>query len=364
MMAENFSFQPNWASPPGETILDFLSENEISIANFSKQMEIKSTYAKKLLKGNEQVTDTIAEKLGSIIGSTKSFWLARESQYRNDLLHLQREKTEKQNWLSEFPIKDMIKFGWISLSKSPSEKETSCLEFFDITKRDEWHEKYHDLLLVTSFRTSSSFDSKPESVITWLRQGEIEANEIKCKHWNPSKFKKTLNRIRTLTRTKEPSVFLPKIIESFAECGVAVVVAPTPTKCTASGATYFSSPNKALLLLSFRHMFDDHFWFSLFHEAGHLLLHGNKRLFLENVDNSNSREEHEANAFSENILIPEEFQSELKMLRANQWKEIIRFAKKVGVSAGIIVGQLQHFGIINHKQLNKLKTRYKWLKDK
>jgi Zn-dependent peptidase ImmA (M78 family)/plasmid maintenance system antidote protein VapI len=361
-MAKNFSFQPNWASPPGDTILDFLTENDVSISDFSKQMEIKSAFTKRLLNGNEIVTDAIAEKLAFVIGSTKNFWLARESQYRNDLQYLKQEKNEKQHWLREFPIRDMINFGWIPKSKTSSEKEMSCLEFFDIYKREEWPEKYHDLLLVTSFRTSSSFDSKPESVITWLRKGEIEAEKVNCRPWNPTKFKKTLSNIRDLTRIKEPNVFLPRIIESFAECGVAVVIAPTPAKCTASGATYFLSPKKALLLLSFRHLSDDHFWFSLFHEAGHILLHGNKSLFLENIGNSNSKEEREANDFSADILIPKEHQDELRMLRANQWRDIIRFAKKVGVSPGIIVGQLQHLGIISHKQLNKLKTRYRWVK--
>jgi HTH-type transcriptional regulator / antitoxin HigA len=34
-------------------------------------------------------------------------------------------------------------------------------------------------------------------------------------------------------------------------------------------------------MLSFRYKTNDHFWFSLFHELAHLLLHGKKSLFLE-----------------------------------------------------------------------------------
>ncbi|MFX9089566.1 ImmA/IrrE family metallo-endopeptidase, partial [Acinetobacter baumannii] len=36
------------------------------------------------------------------------------------------------------------------------------------------------------------------------------------------------------------------------------------------------TPEKAMVLLSFRHLSDDHFWFTLFHEFAHLLLHNNQ----------------------------------------------------------------------------------------
>jgi Zn-dependent peptidase ImmA (M78 family) len=157
---------------------------------------------------------------------------------------------------------------------------------------------------------------------------------------------------------KDPQIFIPKLRRISAESGVGVAVVRAPTGCRASGATRFLSDEKALLLLSFRYLTDDHFWFTFFHEAGHLILHGRK-LFLESADMPLDEEEQQANDFSAEILVPAEFVSEMLSLPKNG-RQVIRFARRVGVSPGIIVGQLQHLGRIKHSQLNKLKRRYHW----
>ncbi len=112
-------------------------------------------------------------------------------------------------------------------------------------------------------------------------------------------------------------------------------------------------------MLSFRYLSDDHFWFTFFHEAGHLLLHGKDLLFLEVADEISDQKEREANEFAARMLVPFEFESELLQLRADAI-EVIRFARSVGVSPGIIVGQLQHLGLVPPSHLNRLKRRFRW----
>jgi len=114
------------------------------------------------------------------------------------------------------------------------------------------------------------------------------------------------------------------------------------------------------MILSFRHLTDDHFWFSLFHEAGHLILHEDDGLFLELKNSADKDKEEEANLFAQNILIPETERDEFLSLNEKSWKKIVRFSKKIGVSTGIVVGQLQHAKRVDHGKLEKLKTRYKW----
>jgi Zn-dependent peptidase ImmA (M78 family) len=111
--------------------------------------------------------------------------------------------------------------------------------------------------------------------------------------------------------------------------------------------------------LSFRHLSDDHFWFTFFHEAGHLLLHGERGVFLEGDDTPSNGEEEEANKFAACILVPPEFQSSFLNLRADA-RTVIRFAMRAGIAPGIVVGQLQHLDHLRHNQLNRLKRYYVW----
>jgi len=269
-------------------------------------------------------------------------------------------REQAAEWLSELPLKDMIKFGWLKLS-SPSldEKVSACLHFFDTPDVTAWRDRYRDVLEKAAFRTSPSFDSQPGAVAAWLRQGEIESGHIICKPWDSQRFQRELLNIRSLTRKKDPKHFVPELKARCAECGVAVVIVRAPTGCRASGATRFLSQTKSLLLLSFRYLSDDHFWFTFFHEGGHLVLHGKSALFLEAANMASTKEEQEANEFATRVLIPPEYQTELFRLRLDSY-QVIRFARRIGISPGIVAGQLQYAGRIERNHLNHLKRRFKW----
>ncbi|MDY0040631.1 MAG: ImmA/IrrE family metallo-endopeptidase [Desulforhabdus sp.] len=356
-MIEHSPFQPNWISPPGDTVADILGEKKLLLTEFAAQIGYSVDYTNGLIRGMLPITSKVAQQLELVLGVSATFWTNRERQYREDVARL--SSSTEESWLKELPVKDMINFGWIRPVHHTAEKLVECLRFFDVASATRWRESYHNVLEATSFRKSPSFDSHPGAVAAWLRQGEIESTLVDCKHWDAKRFRDTLPEIRSLTRKRDPQIFVPKLQRLCAECGVAVVIVRAPTGCRASGATLFLSPHKALLLLSFRFLSDDHFWFTFFHEAGHLLLHSKKALFLEGFDRSSLKEEQEANEFAANALIPEEFHQGLSELPLNG-REVIRFAKVVGVSPGVIVGQLQHRGLVSPKQLNNLKTRYSW----
>jgi len=358
-------FQPNWASAPGDTIGDLLDRRKLSIASFSQSLGYNKNAVSSLLQGKIAITPEIAEKLSIVLGASKSFWLNREAQYRESLERLKKEGAYRDGveWLQEIPVKDMVSFGWIPDTEAIADKIKSCLKFFNVPDVKSWRDNYQASLSAAAFRTSLTYESHMAAVCAWIRQGEIQAANIQCKPWNAKKFKDALISIRALTRKKNPAIFLPELKKLCAECGVAVVIVRAPKGCRASGVTKFISKDKALLQLSFRYRTDDHFWFTFFHEAGHLLLHNmhdKNAVFLENVDAISIQEETEANDFSAELLVPSTLHNEMAML-GGDYKLVMRFARKIGVSAGIVVGQLQHRAYLRQDQLNYLKTRYVWV---
>jgi HTH-type transcriptional regulator / antitoxin HigA len=349
-------FCPDWVSPPGDTISDILIERDISTTEFAKLIGCTTDNVNDLLQGRATITIEIARKLEKVLGASVEFWMSRDFQYRKDITRLHSVQNE---WLDELPIGDMIKYGWLSPIPHPKNEVEACLRFFDVSSVQEWEDTYDDLLQMTIFKTSPTFESRPAAVAAWLRQGEIVAEYIKCNDWDANYFQKALVNIRSLTRRKNPSIFIPELEKYCADSGVALVVLRAPTGCRASGATRFLSRNKALLMLSFRFLTDDHFWFTFFHEAGHLLLHDKSNLFLEGVDDTITTQEREANKFAESILIPPDWQETFLNLKANS-SEIIRFAVRIGIAPGIVVGQLQHYGKLRFNQLNSLKRPFRW----
>lgn len=349
------SFQPDWISPPGNTIANILGKRNIAVRLFAERMNFSLSEATNLIAGTAVITQDTAAQLSELLGASREFWIKRERHYREEINRFAQK--EKDDWLLSLPIKDMIKFGCIS---SQDDRFTECLHFFDVPNIESWKQRYNKELSTVNFRISEAFENQPAAIATWIRMGEIQASVINCEPWNAKVFKEALDKIRPLTRQKDPQVFIPKLIGICAACGVSVAIAKTPTGCSASGATKFLNESRALLLLSFRHLTDDQFWFTFFHEAGHLLLHGKESVFIEEKQNDFWDErEKEANQFSAEVLIPESYRYELSRIPLSK-RGIVSFSIKVGISPGIVIGQMQFFGRIRFNQLNSYKRRYKW----
>jgi HTH-type transcriptional regulator/antitoxin HigA len=354
-MTATAEFCPNWASSPGDTISDILEERGWSVGEFATHLGETADRTRQLLQGRATVTVRIARKLEQVLGGTAEFWIARDFQFREDVERIHRLD---QEWLNELPLGDMIRFGWLR-PPLPEEEVDACLRFFGSASVPAWRQTYGAVQALAAFRTSRSFDSHPAAVVAWLRKGEIDSGEISCSPWNAERFSNSLSEIRHLTLKRDPAQFLPELQRVCAECGVAVVVVRAPNGCRASGATKFVSDGKALLLLSFRYLSDDQFWFTFFHEAGHLLLHGRDSLFLEGLDVVSETKEREANQFAEEILIPKRWRQSLSTLAA-ETRAIIRFAHQIDIAPGIVVGQMQHVGRIPRNHFNGLKRRFIW----
>lgn len=356
-MNKSPSFAPRWISPPGDTISELLRDRQISIHQFSQQLSQTIEETEALIQGRSAITLSIARKLQETVGGSVEFWMARDFRYRNNASCLNEQE---RSWLRELPLADVYKFGWIQPRPRAAEEAKALLNFFGVPSVFAWRAKYEKAMPATAFRSSQTLDSKLGAVAAWLRRGEIIASGFASQEWNAEKFRQLLPELRKLTRERSPAAFIPKIQEICAQAGVVVAAEPAPSGCRASGATMFLTASKAVILLSFRHLTDDHFWFTFFHECGHLLLHGNDRVFVDGISDAPELLETQANLFAAEVLIPASYARELQTLQLSA-PSIARFAKKIGISPGIVVGQLQHLGRLEHRStFSRLKRRYTW----
>jgi HTH-type transcriptional regulator / antitoxin HigA len=81
-------FNPDWVSPPGDTIAAVLKERDISEESFAQSMRLSVVEVKELLAGEKPISDEMAVLLASVLGSTSRFWMRREARYRSDLIRL------------------------------------------------------------------------------------------------------------------------------------------------------------------------------------------------------------------------------------------------------------------------------------
>ena len=182
---------------------------------------------------------------------------------------------------------------------------------------------------------------------------------INTRPWNSENLRDRLDLIRTLSKVSRPARFLPRLRTLFAEAGVAMAIVPSPRGCRVSGASRLTSPDRAMILMSFRYRSDDQFWFTLFHEIGHLLLHGGTTFVDDVIAHHEEDFEVEANDFATSSIVPIGRREEFERLTPN-YSSVMRFSVSINVCPGLTVGQLQHQGRLGINRLNKLKRRWTW----
>jgi HTH-type transcriptional regulator / antitoxin HigA len=352
-MIANGGLRPRWASAPGETIASIIDERKLDSSQVATRLQLSANDFDSLVNGSYAITISLARSLANVLGASSEFWMTREAQYVDDAQRVAADK-----WSRELPIKQMTKFGWIEAPKDWHERIEFCLDFFRVDNVESWEAQYRTQLTTAHFRRSPTFTLEESATAVWFRACERESENLaQLRPFEPGLFQSAMPAIRKLTRAKDPGYFLPRLKQLCAAAGVAVAVVPTPSGCPASGAARWFK-NNPLIQLSARHLSDDHFWFSFFHEAGHVSLHPIDNPFIDLLeDESSDRYENEANVFAMTALVGSE-----PLPVPTRWttRALIEVAQRRGVSPGVVVGQLQHRGTLPPNRFNRLKRRYAW----
>jgi HTH-type transcriptional regulator/antitoxin HigA len=235
---------------------------------------------------------------------------------------------------------------------STLDKVRALHAYFGITSLDKVMElgRYQ-----AAFRIAAVGEHSPEAIAAWLRLGERKAQKNNCPAFDKERLVVALKVIRAMTLQK-PEQFWQPLHALLAECGVVLIVCPPFPKSAVHGATFWIGREKSVLMVTNRCKWADVFWFSLFHEIGHILRHDRREVILE--DGDNSAREKEANSFAADTLIPPDaYRKFIKQGRF--YKEDVRgFADSLQIHPGIVVGRLQHDKRLKKNWLNALREKY------
>ena len=256
-------------------------------------------------------------------------------------------------WMREIPVTELIARGAVIKEKEPVDQLREILKFYGVSSVQAWFGIWEQPEVAA--RRPACFETCPGPASAWIRLGEIQAHERNCKPFDKNKFKDVLQKIRVLTK-ELPQVFEQKLINYCVECGVALAFVKEMKKVPWNGATKWLSPDKAMILLNLRGKQEDKFWFSFFHEAGHIL-HDSKKDLLINDGSKEDPREVRAEDFAAETLIPSTYNTKISLAKKDC--EIRNIADDLGVSPGIVVGRF-HYLTKKWNLFNKLITKLDW----
>ena len=352
-------YRPSEVSPPGDTLREILDDRGLTQAELSERMGRPKKTINEIIKGKAAITPETALQLELVLGIPASFWNTREQEYRTFLAVVEQTKqlAAQVQWLKSFPLSDLARGGWLRRVRDEGEQLRQLLTFLGVASPAQWDALYAKRQV--AFRLSNAFESKPEATGAWLRCGAVDAAGQYCEPYDRTRFLEALVQVRELTSCA-PGEFIPEMKDLVAGAGVAVALIPQFKGSRVSGSARWLSSHKALIQLSLRYRTNDHFWFTFFHEAAHILLHGKKLIFLDS-DTHRGVLETEANEWAGQFLIPTAALREFLASGTPAKSRICRFAEEIGVAPGIVVGRLQHDRELPFNHCNDLKVRFEWV---
>jgi len=352
----HLAFEPNYVTEPGEILQETLDE----LGMTQKELAERTGYTRKhvnwLISGKARITHDAAMRLEKVTQVPARFWNNLESQYQERKAHLKAaaDASRHAGWLREIPVGELVKRGAIEKRSNPAAQIDQLLSFFGVASVDAWYAGWTNKQL--AFRQAAGAEQGTGRIAAWVRLGELEAAKTDCAPYREEQFRAALATIRTLT-TLPPREFVPRMKALCAASGVAFVLVPEIPGSRVSGASRWTGDSTAMLALNLRGKTNDRFWFTFFHEAGHIVHDDRNQVFVD-LDCADDPRERQANRFATEILIPPPFEPELSTLTTQARVEA--FARRIGIHPGIVVGRLRHDGIISPTSMNGLIEDLSW----
>lgn len=343
---------------PGVTLREALESINMTQVEFANRTGRPLKTINEIVNGTSSITPETAIQFERVLNIKASFWnnLEKNYQEKKALLKSKTELKEEVELAKKFPYNLISKLGWVNKTSDYDERIENLLGFFGVNSL-----RFVPNIIPVNYRTHLHNGKKlsEESIYAWLRKGEVDAMKIKTSSFNMQALKMLLPKIIQYSINK-PHEFLPLLIKDFAEVGVALIFTPSLPNTYICGASRWLNPNKALIQLSVRGGFADIMWFTLYHEIGHIILHGKKERFIDLEKNDKDKTEIEADEFASEMILPKKTLDHFLTNNMVNVSSLYEFSDRLNLHVGIIIGRLQHEGKLQFNQLNNLRERYSW----
>ncbi len=348
-------FTPSTRVHPGRIIARTLEHEGMSQKNLSVRTGITEKHLSHIINGEASITVETALLLENALGGSASFWINLEKNFQEAKAREARTSllSAEIPLVKLFPYAELAKRQFIEQTRVATRRVENLWKFFGVNSL-----RYVETTEAVAYRQRDNGKVKSEVIAAWLRCGEIESKDLEVNTFSAAHLKKSLANLKKMT-TEPAEKFSVEVCEILKESGVRLVFTPHFPGAGVSGAVRWVGGNP-LIQISLLGKYADIFWFNLFHEIGHILLHGKKEKFIEfdkpDLSVVNGKE-HEANNFAADIMVPNEQYRQFIDGGDFSRTAVLEFAKSIEVDPGIVEGRLCHNGILSWSQKLGFRTK-------
>ncbi len=327
---------------PGEFLKEEIEARGWTQTELAEIMGRPARLINEIIAGKRAITPETAIQLGEALGTGPEIWMNLESQYQLSKVVLPNDRVARRaNLYGHFPVREMIRRGWIEASDNIDVLEQQFLKFFSITSLGDVPSFAH------AAKRSIAHKEVTSAQLAWLFRAKALATEQVLTKYRKDDLVEALPKIHALLTAPEE---VRRVAPILYGCGVRFLLVESLPGSKIDGACFWLSKTQPVIVMSLRLDRIDNFWFVLRHEIEHVLHeHGRDDGFILDEDiqapsaEKLSLEEQMANQAAADFCVPQgELDNFISRVKPYFSEDRVRqFAKRLGVHPGLVIGQLQ-----------------------
>ncbi len=331
----------------GEFLKEELEARGWTQAELAEIMGRPTQAISELVLGKRGVTPETAKGLAAAFGTSAEYWMNLETAYQLSKASIEEVAVKQRaNLYARFPVKEIIKRGWIEHSENAVVLEARFLDFFGITS-------INDTPNFSFAGKKQNYSSDSMVQIAWAKRAYQLAGVVHAEKYNKSTLPELIEELKNCRQFTDSIREVPKLL---AKHGVRLVVVEAISGMKMTGACFWLDKSKPVVALTLTHDRVDNFWFTLFHELDHVAHEeGQESPILDELPPVNTDgvvpviEKRANEAASNNIVDQAEMEGFIARVNPLFTAEQIKgFAKRLGIHPGIVVGQLHNRALIHY----------------
>ncbi|MDR5748742.1 HigA family addiction module antitoxin [Caballeronia sp. LZ029] len=327
--------------PPGDFLREELEAREWTQQELADILDRPPRLVSEIIGGRRAITPETARGLAEALGTSAEFWMNLESQYQLSKVKLPNDNVARKARLySNFPVREMLRRGWVTASDNLDLLERRFCDFFRMSSLDEAPQLSH-----AAKKTDATSAVSPLQ-LAWLFRVKAMASKQIVPSYSRNKLLAAIEELQRLTSAPEEARHVPRIL---ADAGVRLVFVEPIAGSKLDGACFWLDEDKPVVGMTLRFDRIDNFWFVLRHELEHVLREDGKEsggIVDSDVGETNAdlpECEVLANKAGASFCVPasqfENFVARVQPYFSEQ--KVLLFAQRIGVHPGLVVGQLQ-----------------------
>ncbi len=300
-----------------------------------------------VISGKRAVTPDTARALADAFGTSAQIWMNMESAYQLSKLNADAAPVVRRAKLySLFPVKEMLKRGWIETSESLDVLESRFAAFCGMENLDKTP-RFHSY----AARRTNYTESQQAPILTaWLYRAKQLAQGLSVGKFSAKSADNAIAQLKPLMANPED---IRQVSRVLAEAGIRFVLIEPFPGMKVDGVCFWLDATSPVVAMTLRFDRIDNFWFVLMHELRHVANkdgQGGNAIVDENLgaDGSDAADKPDFeikadNEAAETIIaaaVLNDFVLRIAPLYSEQ--RITGFAARIGVHPGIVVGQLHN----------------------